>query len=133
MKDVFKPGDTRQYKMVVAASDVAAFHGKVVHDVCSTFTLSREAEWTTRQFVLEMKDEDEEGVGTFIIVNHRSPAFVGEEIVFLGKVETITGNELICSFEAMVGDRLIADGKTGQKIFNKQKLAQRFQSLKLQR
>lgn len=119
--------------MVVAASDVAAFHGKVVHDVCSTFTLSREAEWTTRQFVLEMKDEDEEGVGTFIIVNHRSPAFVGEEIVFLGKVETITGNELICSFEAMVGDRLIADGKTGQKIFNKQKLAQRFQSLKLQR
>jgi predicted thioesterase len=119
--------------MVVAASDLAAFHGKVVHEVCSTFTLSREAEWTTRQFVLEMKEEDEEGVGTFITVNHKSPAFEGEEIVFLGKVETVVGHELICTFEARVGDRLIADGKTGQKIFNKEKLAQRFNSVRHQR
>lgn len=119
--------------MIVTAADVAAFHGKVVHEVCSTFTLSREAEWTTRQFVLDMKDEDEEGVGTFITVNHKSPAFVGEEIVFLGKVEAITGHELICTFEARVGDRLIADGRTGQKIFNKEKLAQRFNSVRQQR
>lgn len=133
MKDVFKPGDIRKYKMVVAPSDVAAFHGKVVHEVCSTFTLSREAEWTTRQFVLEMKDDDEEGVGTFITVNHKSPAFVGEEIVFLGKVDSIIGHELICTFEARVGNRVIADGKTGQKIFNKEKLAQRFNSVRQQR
>jgi fluoroacetyl-CoA thioesterase len=133
MKDIFKPGDTKQYAMVVTADDVAAFHGKVVHEVCSTFALSREAEWTTRQFVLEMKDEAEEGVGTFINVNHKAPAFVGEEIVFLGKVDSINGNELICSFEAKVGERLIADGKTGQKIFNKEKLALRFKSVKHQR
>ena len=119
--------------MTVAPSDVAAFHGKIVHEVCSTFTLSREAEWTTRQFVLDMKDDEEEGVGTFIIVNHKAPAFVGEEIMFVGTVETIAGHELVCTFQASVGDRLIADGKTGQKIFNKQKLAQRFNSVKHQR
>ena len=118
--------------MTVQPSDVAAFHGKVVHEVCSTFTLSREAEWTTRQFVLEIKDDDEEGVGTFVTVNHRSPAFVGEEIVFTGKVESINGHELICTFEASVGNRLIADGKTGQKIFNKERLAQRFTSVRHQ-
>jgi fluoroacetyl-CoA thioesterase len=132
MKDVFKPGDTKYYKMIVAASDVAAFHGKVVHEVCSTFTLSREAEWTTRQFVLDMKDDDEEGVGTFITVYHKAPALVGEEILFVGRVDTIIGNEIVCSFEARVGDRLIADGKTGQKIFDKEKLAKRFSSVKHQ-
>lgn len=130
MKEVFKPGDIKEYRMVVAAADVAAFHGQVVHAVCSTFTLAREAEWTTRQFVLEMKETDEEGVGTFVNVNHKSPAFVGEEIVFIGRVEAVNGHELVCSFEAKVGDRLVAEGKTGQKIFKKEKLAQRFRSVK---
>lgn len=133
MKEIFKPGDIKEYKMVVADADVAAFHGQVVHAVCSTFTLAREAEWTTRQFVLAMKESDEEGVGTFVTVNHKSPAFVGEEINFTGKVESLTGHELICTFEAKVGERVVADGKTGQKIFKKEKLAQRFDRVKQKR
>lgn len=116
--------------MVVAEADVAAFHGQVVHPVCSTFALAREAEWTTRLFVLQMKETDEEGVGTFVTINHKSPAFVGEEIRFLGQVESLNGHELVCGFEAKVGDRLIADGKTGQKIYKKEKLAQRFDRVK---
>jgi fluoroacetyl-CoA thioesterase len=92
--------------------------------------LTREVEWTTRQFVLDMKDEDEEGIGTFVTLNHRGPAFVGEEIAVRGIVLEINGHELICSYEAKVGDRLIADGTTGQKIFKKEKLAQLFSSSK---
>jgi fluoroacetyl-CoA thioesterase len=130
MKDIFKKGDVKEYRMTVQHGDVAAFHGTVVHEVCSTFTLTREAEWTTRQFVLEMREEDEEGIGTFVTVNHRAPAFVGETIVFTGKIDEINGHELICSFEGRVGDRLIAEGKTGQKIFKKEKLIKLFSSVK---
>lgn len=115
--------------MVVTLADVASFHGNIVHEVCSTFTLAREAEWATRQFVLEMRDADEEGIGTFVTVNHKAPAFVGEEIVIAGRVEELNGHELICSFEAKVGERLIAEGKTGQKIFKKEKLAQRMNAI----
>lgn len=115
--------------MVVTPVDVAAFHGTVVHEVCSTFTLAREAEWTTRQFVLDMREADEEGIGTFITVNHKGPAFVGEEVVISGKVEEVNGHELICTFEARVGERLVAEGKTGQKIFKKEKLAQRMNAI----
>ncbi|HEY0652729.1 MAG TPA: hypothetical protein VGD65_06360 [Chryseosolibacter sp.] len=129
MKDLFKPGDTKLIKFVVAPEDVAAFHGHVVHEVCSTFTLAREAEWATRQFVLDMREPDEEGIGTFVNVNHRGPAFVGQEVVIVGKVEEINGHELICSFEARVGERLVAEGKTGQKIFKKEKLAHRLNSI----
>lgn len=122
MKTLFSPGEKRKYHKTVEAGDVAAFHGKVVHPVCSTFVLTREAEWTTRLFVLDLRDDDEEGVGTFVNIEHRSPAFVGEEIEFTGILDQINGHEIICSFEAKVGDRLVAVGKTGQKIFKREKL-----------
>lgn len=122
MKNIFNKGDIKRYRKQVQPEDVAAFHGKTVHPVCSTFVLTREAEWTTRLFVLDMKEDDEEGIGTFVHVNHHSPAFVGEEIAFTGTVESIVGNELVCTFEAHVSDRLIASGKTGQKILKKDKL-----------
>ena len=127
MKLIFKPGDKKEYKSVVSRDDVAAFHGNVVHDVCSTFSLARDIEWTTRQFVLEMRESDEEGIGTFVNIAHKSPAFVGEEITFTGIVEKINGHELICSFVARVGDRLIAEGTTGQKILKKEKIHKLFE------
>lgn len=122
MKQIFKPGDIKEYKTIVKPQDVASFHGIIVHEVCSTFALARDVEWTTRLFVLEMTDEDEEGVGTFLQIQHQGPAFVGEEIVFTGKYENLTGSELMCSFEARVGDRTIATGKTRQKILKLEKI-----------
>lgn len=122
MKDVFKTGDTKAYRTVVRADDVARFQGRVVHAVCSTFALARDIEWTTRQFALEMIAEDEEGIGTFLQIEHRGPAFVGEEIVFTGVFEHVVDNELVCSFEARVGNRLVARGRTGQRILKLDKL-----------
>lgn len=116
MKDIFKTGDIKQTSYKVVVEDVASFQGTVVHPVCATFTLAREIEWSTRQFVLDMRENDEEGVGTFLKVEHKSPAFVGEEIIFTARFDTLSGNELICSFEAKVDGRIIATGMTGQKI-----------------
>lgn len=126
MKNIFKQGDSKQTTYHVKEEDVASFQGKVVHSVCATFTLAREIEWATRQFVLEMRDDDEEGIGTSITIDHRGPAFVGEEIIFTAWVYSILGHELICSYEARVGDRLIAVGKTGQKILKREKIQRLF-------
>lgn len=123
MKQVYSIGDKVRYSKTVLEEDVAAFSGVTVHSVCSTFVLAREIEWTTRQFVLEMKEDDEEGIGTSLTIEHKAPAFIGEKIEFTGIVDSINGNELICSYEARVGERLIAIGKTGQKILKKSKLA----------
>ena len=122
MKQIFKAGDIKEYRSVVKPQDVASFQGQTVHDVCSTFALAREVEWTTRQFVLDMKDENEEGIGTFLQISHEAPAFVGEEIIFRGMYEGMAGNELMCSFEARVGDRMVARGKTVQKILTLEKI-----------
>jgi fluoroacetyl-CoA thioesterase len=122
MKNIFRPGDQKEHRRIVKADDVAAFQGEVVHPVCATFALARDIEWTTRQFVLEMREDDEEGIGTFLSIDHRSPAFVGEEIIFTARIEQLKGNELVCSYVARVNGRLIAEGKTGQKILKKEKI-----------
>ncbi len=126
MKNIFKPGDKKVYRKVVTESDQAIFHGELLHPVCSTFALARDIEWSSRLFFIEMKEPEEEGVGTMLQVSHASPAFVGEEIVITATVESIRGNELICAISVMAGDRLIAKGMTGQKMLKKEKLMEIF-------
>ena len=123
MKNIFAPGDAKVYRRKVTTADQAIFHGELLHPVCSTFALARDFEWSSRLFFLEMKETDEEGVGTFLHIDHKGPAFVGEEIVFTATVEDSTGREFVCSIEARVNDRLIASGRTGQKMLTKTKLA----------
>src|SRR5690349_25096004 len=111
MKEGFQIGDRKEFRAVVTPGDVAAFQGGVVHPVCATFALARDIEWTSRQFVLAMREDDEEGIGTFLSIDLKSPAFVGEEIVFTAYIDQLNGNELICTYEAKVAGRLIASGK----------------------
>ena len=115
MKLIFKPGDKKTYQKTVAETDVAAFHGEVLHAVCSTFSLARDFEWASRLFFIDMKDEDEEGVGTFLSIDHKSPAFVGEEIIFTATVVKMEKSELTCMIEARVGivSELSGEGRGG--------------------
>ena len=126
MKLIFKPGDKKNYQKVVGKDDVAAFHGDTLHEVCSTFSLARDFEWSSRLFFIEIKDDDEEGVGTFLSIDHKSPAFVGEAIIFTATIVTMEKNELTCMIEARIGSRLIATGTTGQKMLKKERLKQLF-------
>lgn len=126
MKDLFKPGDQKSFSRIVEESDCAIFNGELLHPVFSTFSLARDFEWSSRLFFLELKDDDEEGVGTMLSIEHKSPAFVGEEVRFTATVEKIEKNELTCTIEATVGPRQIAVGKTGQKMLKKEKLRQLF-------
>lgn len=122
MKTPFKPGDQKIYTTTVKPEDQAAFHGEVLHRVCSTFALARDIEWSSRLFFLEMKEDDEEGVGTLVEIVHRSPAFVGETITITATVNSLIGNELLCAIEVRCGTRLIATGKTGQRMLKKERL-----------
>lgn len=126
MKKIFRIGDQKQCTFIVKDEDVAAFTTGVVHHVYSTFALARDAEWTTRQFVLELKDEDEEGIGTKVSVIHHAPAFTGEEVIITGTITHMEHHEIICSYEAKAGRRLIASGETGQKILKREKFDRLF-------
>ena len=120
---MIKPGDIRTYTKTVTKADFAAFEDGLVHAVCSTFSLAQAAEWAGRLFVLDMKGEDEEGIGTSLTIKHKAPAFEGENIMITAVLHKYEAHEVICSYEARVGERLIAEGETGQKILKKEKLA----------
>ncbi|MEI6312540.1 MAG: hypothetical protein WCP57_09790 [Bacteroidota bacterium] len=130
MKDIFKIGDKRSFVKVVQEADLAHFEQDKVHEVYGTFALGRDAEWCCRLFVKEMKEVFEEGIGTYLQVIHQSPALVGQEVHFEATVIKLERNEIICSFIAQVGDRVIATGEQGQKIISKEKLANLFEKLK---
>jgi len=108
----------------VGEMDLATFETGTVHPFYGTFALGRDVEWACRQFVLEMKDEDEEGIGTFLNINHRSPALLGQTVTIVATLERLEGNSVDCSFQVLVKDRLIAEGTQGQKILKKSKVEQ---------
>lgn len=130
MKSIFKPGDQKHYNKTVATDDTAGFASGLVHPVYSTFSIARDAEWSGRLFVLELREDDEEGIGTFISVRHHAPAFPGEPIIFIATLTAIRKHEILTSFEAWSGNRLIASGEQGQKLFKRKKLNKLFTSAK---
>ncbi len=130
MKNIFTKGDTKQYSKIVLPTEVAAFESGVVHHVYSSFCLAKDAEWCSRLFVLDMKETHEEGIGTKIHVNHVSPALVGQEVTIITTFDGITDKqEILTSFTAYVGERIIATGVQGQKILPKEKLLQLFKHI----
>lgn len=127
MKQPFKSGDKKEYTKQVQPHEIAAFESGIVHEVYSTFSIAKDAEWSGRLFVLEMKEEGEEGIGTSISIDHKSPAFVGEKINYVATFEEITTKgEIITTYKAFVGNRLIAEGRQGQRILPKSKIDEIF-------
>ncbi len=129
MKGLFKIGDRKNYQRRVRQEDTAFFESGQVHPVYATFALARDAEWACRLFVLEMKEADEEGIGTMITVHHHSPAAIGETVDFMAEIIALKGNSIVCRYEAKVGERLIASGEQGQKILKKTRIASLFKNL----
>lgn len=130
MKAVFQIGDIQTFTRSVVAMDTAAFEGSEVHPVYATFAIARDAEWAGRLFVLAMREDHEEGIGTFVNVTHQNPAFVGEEVMFKATLKELVANKIVCDFEAKVGERIIANGSTGQKIIGRDKLENHFEKIR---
>lgn len=130
MKEVYKPGDSKTFEIIVKHEDTASFESGNVHPVYATFALGRDAEWCCRLFVLDMKEADEEGIGTSLNIEHISPAWVGSRVIFNATIKSIIGNKITCSYEAKVNGRIIAKGENGQKILKKEMLVKIFDEIK---
>jgi len=132
MQNPFQKGDIKTFTKILLPSEIAKFESGTVHEVYSTFSIAKDAEWSGRLFVLEMKEDGEEGIGTKISVEHKSPAFVGDEVSFIATFEEITERgEIITSFKAFCGDRLIAKGTQGQRILLKSMIEEKFNEFRV--
>jgi predicted thioesterase len=137
MRNPFKKGDIKSFRKTVSKEDLAAFNSPgaqkgsgLVHPFYSTFALARDAEWACRLFAIEMKEEDEEGIGTHIELEHISPALEGMEIIFTATLLEVKKNLVVCRFEAKCGKQLISRGTQKQKILKRAKVDRIFAGLK---
>lgn len=129
MKKRLAIGAKRTFTHTVIGEDVATFDSGTVHKVCSTFALAKFIEWTSRLFIIDIKQEDEEGIGTMISINHKSPALINEELLLEASVISINNHELICEVVVSSNQRIIAIAKTGQKLIKKDRIKEIFSSL----
>ena len=131
MKFIFKKGDEKKFHKIVLSDDFATFESGNVHEVYATFSIARDAEWCGRLFVLDMKDENEEGIGVSLSIEHICPAFENEEVEITSYFEEINEKkEIVTLFELKVGERLIAKGVQKQRILLKTKIQKIFENIK---
>lgn len=119
MKRELNKGEKCSHEITVVVEDTAIFYGEAVHPIYSTFALARDAEYTTRQFILIIADDDEEGIGTSLEIEHSNSAFVGDRVTFEAEVVKFEKKKLICTWVARVNEEMIASGTTGQKLLKK--------------
>src|SRR5688500_7991008 len=124
VKNPFVSGDKKIYETTVTEDKLAQFDAGLVHPVYSTFALGKDAEWACRLFVLEMKEPGEEGIGSYLSIAHVYPAPLGSRVRIEATVAEVSGNEIVCNFEAFANGFLIATGKQSQKIINKSRFDQ---------
>jgi len=123
--------ENKEHRYFVTDSDFAIFNGTIIHKVCSTYALTREFEWAGRLVLLPLLQVDDEGIGTCVHLEHLSPAFEGEEVLFKATPRPWqTGEELLVDIEAFIGGRKIAAGYTGQRILPKATIQKIFEKAK---
>lgn len=132
LKNLFKIGDKKLYSTRVSEDKLASFDAGLVHPVYSTFALGKDAEWTCRLFVLEMKEEGEEGIGSYLSIEHLSPAPLGSNVDFEATIVELNGNEIVCEYACKLGNNLIAKGRQTQKIINRAKFHSLIESIQMQ-
>ena len=122
MKLIFEKGDTKTYELIVSKDNIATFDSGNVHKVLSTFSIGKYAEWVCRLFAIDMKEEDEEGIGTYLEIFHKSPALLGDLVIFTSIFDKVAGESVYCDFTVETSGRLVAKGRTEQKIMKKEKI-----------
>lgn len=123
MKPGLVPGIQADVTFEVAEDMCPDFEGKVVHHVCATWTLVHFMEVAGRKVLIDFLEPDEEGVGSHASCDHIGPASVGRSVRVVATVAAADERELVCDAAAFCGDRLIASGKTVQRIFPRATLA----------
>jgi predicted thioesterase len=127
VKADFKPGIVRQLQVQVTEDMCPAFDGVVVHPVYATWSMVHHMEIAARKVLVDFLEDDEEGIGARISVDHRSPAPVGTTVTVRAELTEIHNNRVICRVTAWDDDRLIGQGEQVQVVLKKDRIKRLFE------
>lgn len=119
MKIGLKAGDRSEVGFVVTSEMIAAFEGRVVHEVLSTFHLVYYAEYAARKLLEPSLEEGEDAVGAEINLRHLLPSRIGDEIEVTATLKLIDGRKVVCDIRGLNGGREICSGTQTQILVRK--------------
>jgi fluoroacetyl-CoA thioesterase len=119
VKNGLRIGDQSSVRFVVDEGMVAAFEGRIVHRVLSTFHLVYYSELAARKLIEPFLDEGEDAAGIEICLKHIAPTEVGDRVEVTAKLKKIDGREIVCDVAAVNSLGKICNGTQIQKIIRK--------------
>jgi len=123
MKAGFEPGIVREVRAVVTEAMCPAFDGAVVHRCYSTWSLVHHMELAARKVLVEYLEDDEEGIGAHVSVDHLAPCGVGKSVCVTAELTEVENQRVTCEVTAYHEGRLLARGKQVQVVMKKAQLA----------
>ncbi len=99
-----------------------AFDGVVVHRVYSTWSMGHHMEVAARKVLLPHLEDDEEGIGSHLSIDHLSPLRVGKTARVVARCVESDKTTAVCELTVYEGDRVLGRGKQVQRILPKRTL-----------
>ena len=122
MKPGFEVGVQQVFEVVVTQEMTVEFSGKALHPFYPTYWACHHAEYVCRLLLEPFLEEEEEGIGSGLMIHHHEPALVGQTVRFTATATRVRGHHLACHFEATERHRRIAHGEVHQVILPKVKV-----------
>ncbi|MCG1021015.1 thioesterase family protein [Sutcliffiella horikoshii] len=122
MKPEITIGTKHSIQITVTNKMFAQFEGELVHPVYSTAMMVYHMEWASRQIILGILEETEEGMGAEVKVKHLAPATEGTILTIEATVVALKKNFIITKVLIFSEDRVVGEGEVTQVILPKSKI-----------
>ncbi|MFQ5493913.1 MAG: thioesterase family protein [Phycisphaerae bacterium] len=129
MKPGFEPGIVREISVVVTEEMCPAFDGVIVHRVYSTWSVAHHFELAARKVLVGFLEEDEEGIGSHVSVDHLAPCGIGSAVRVRATLTEVRHGRVVCEVAAYEGQRLLARGRQIQVVMKKTELQRRLEQV----
>jgi fluoroacetyl-CoA thioesterase len=123
MKPGLVIGQSVFMEVEVSPSMFAQFEGQIVHPTYSTVSMVYHMEWVSRQIILPYLEEDEEGMGAAVSVQHLAPAPAGTQLRIIAELINYERNIVLTKVSVLHKTELIGTGEVKQVILAKKKIA----------
>ena len=116
-------------RLRVTLEMTARFFDCEIHPLYATFAIVEHAEYASRCAILPFLEPEEDAIGSSVEVEHTAPAHVGVIVTIEAEVIEVEGKNIVCRFIVRNGEQEIAQGRTTQRVVNKEKLQEKIQKM----
>ena len=122
MKPTLIVGTTAEVTAEITEDMCPAFDGVIVHRVYSTWSMAHHMELAARMVLAPHLDDDEEGIGASLSIDHVAPTPVGHTVRVVAEATEVDDTTVVCDVTAYDGDRLVGRGRQVQRVLPKRTL-----------